>query len=169
MTDLTEESTMADPDYEQPDEDISTYRNYQFYPQTIEMGMRYGWSDNQIANIHNSIMVDRGITDPAQLLSPSKVRKMKKQHVFTSMEQHKKNSGYKCLGVDGKISNVKVAGNKVEKLEKQTVICQVEKEFVGHFTPPNGEGASIAHGFFDVSTTCHQRMLQILISKYFRF
>ena len=78
------------------------------------------------------------------------------------------NSGNGCESqtVDGKISNVKVPGNQVEKLDKQTVSCQVEKKFVGHFTPPNGEGASIAHGFFDVSA-CIQKMLQMLISKYF--
>ena len=151
MVDSTEKSDKADPDYVVAGDDIDAFRNYSYYPQTIELGMRYGLSDNIISGMHNAIMVDRDIDDPSQFLSPGKVRNMKKQHEFDLMDWHKGKTGYKCLGVDGKTSNVKVAGNQVQKLEKQTVICQVKKEFVGHFTPPNGEGASIAHGFFDVS------------------
>ena len=149
MDDLTDDK--ADPDYVPDEEDISTYRNYSYYPQTIEFAMRYGLSDNVISGFHNSIMVDRAVSDPSQLLSPEKVRKMKQKHQFHLMDQHKKNTGYKVLGVDGKKSDVKVARNQKEKIDKQTVIDQVEKKFVGHFTPSNGEGPTLAHGLFDVS------------------
>ena len=65
---------------------------------------------------------------------------MKKQHNFDLLDWHNQKSGYKCLGVDGKISKVKVPGNQMEKHDKQTVMCQVEKKFVGHFIPENGGG-----------------------------
>ena len=54
-------------------------------------------------------------------------------------------------GFDGKSSDVWVDSHHQEKADKQAVIDQVSKGFVGCFLPENGEGATIGHGLFNVS------------------
>ena len=90
-------SNKSDPDYEL-DNDITAFRNYDYLAQLVEVQMRYGYSDNSVANLINSYLRCKGIEDPSQYLSPGKLRNCRGQHVFDLMEQHKDKSGFKVIG-----------------------------------------------------------------------
>ena len=95
MANLTK-SRKLDPDYV-PD-DISALRNYDYLGQLVETQMRYGYSDNSVANLINSFLSCKGVEDPSQYLSPGKLRNCRQQHVFDIMDQHKEKSGFKVIG-----------------------------------------------------------------------
>ena len=65
-------------------------------------------------------------------------------------------------GFDGKSSDVWVDSHQQEKADKQAVIDQVSKGFVGCFLPENGEGATIGHGLFNVSNFVNLDMKYLL-------
>ena len=97
MANLTK-SRKLDPDYVL-DEDISAFRNYDYLGQLVETQMRYGYSDNSVANLINSFLSCKGIDDPTQYVSPGKLRKCRQEHVFDLMDQHKDKSGFKVIGI----------------------------------------------------------------------
>ena len=124
-------------------------RNTLSYPQFIEMGLRYGLSNNVLANLINSICVDMGIEDEALFVSPEKVRQLKEKHERHLRARHRLKTGFKFLGFDGKKSSIRLEHNQTEIAEKQTVICQATRQFVKHFIPPNGKGISVASGLHE--------------------
>ena len=89
----------SDSDYVPDEVDVSMYRNYGFYAQYIEYGMRIGLSNNQLANLNNCLMRDKNVEDPSEYISHEKVRKCKEKHVFDLLDEHKKKTtGLKVLG-----------------------------------------------------------------------
>ena len=92
-------SQKSDPDSDfEPDYNEDTFRNYDYHAQLIETQMRYGRTDNEVCNLINSYLSDKGVEDPSEFLSPGKLRNCRSQHVFDIMEQHKNKSGFKVLG-----------------------------------------------------------------------
>ena len=103
-------SRKSDSDYELDyEEDISAFRNYDYHAQLIETQMRYGRTDNEVCNLINSYLSDKGVEDPSEYLSPGKLRNCRSQHVFDLMDQHKNKSGFKVLGNYKHVSKYKLA------------------------------------------------------------
>ena len=142
-----------DPDYipnEAADEiEGQRQRNRFDYPQFIEIGLRYGLSNNVLSNLLNSLLVDMGIEDPSLFVSPGKVGLMKYKHERHLRAMHKLKTGYKFLGFDGKKSSIKVEKNQTEVVDKQTIICQAARMFVAHFCPQKGKGINVATGIYE--------------------
>ena len=98
MADLRSTKSDSDSDYVLDEEDISAFRNYDYLAQLVEVQMRYGYSDNSVANLINSYLRCKGIEDASQYLSPGKLRNCRQEHVFDLMDQHKNKSGFKVIG-----------------------------------------------------------------------
>ena len=62
-----------------------------------------------------------------------------------------------------------VDSHQKEKADKQAVIDQVSKGFVGCFLPENGEGATIGHGLFNVSNFRNARYEIFVIPYHCKF
>ena len=112
-------SRKSDSDYELDyEEDVSAFRNYDYHAQLIETQMRYGRTDNEVCNLINSYLSDKGVEDPSEYLSPGKLRNCRSQHVFDQMEQHKNKSGFKVLGNSFVLYNLISSGGSGAKQGK---------------------------------------------------
>ena len=154
-----EEEAEVEEEENEANEEAKGNNNTHNFPQTMETGMRYGLSRNQIANLINSLLVDLlllfpNLWDPLASLfvCASKVRLMIKALGKELAKSHlDKHTGLFFVGWDGKKSDVLRDRGQMESVEKETVICQILRIYIDHFLPSDGRAESIAKGLLEVN------------------
>ena len=134
---------------ESEEEGGSSSLNFEKLPLATATGSRYGMSRNQMMNFTNSLFLDLDLPD--YFISASKFDLMKKELGKVLTKSHmEQNHGFGCLGFDGTKGDVRVDRVKTEHSDKTTVICQVDRKYVDHFTHKEGDAETIFKGFLAV-------------------
>ena len=125
LEDLEQLCLKDDPPYVPVWDDVNDdggSRNLQKYGRTIEQAMRYGLSNRYdecvmsnyslfkiiefllfraISNVMNALLGDLGFTDPTDIITKDKVRRLKIAHGYALQVEHEELGGYEFIGFDG--------------------------------------------------------------------
>ena len=147
-----------DPLYEPTPDELREFmgsgRNYNKYPQLIEMIMRYRVPVNAAVGIINGYLADCGMEDRSHFITPSKLRRLMAEQGLELVEDHDvQKTHLSHFGVDGKKSKTRMPKNQWKVMDKATYMDQSERSYVDHDIPKSGSGLDNANSFVKVRFT----------------